>query len=299
MYHQKVYTYDDHDGWYEAKRRNQKGGPTVRIPASTSNLYIFPRRYGSYALNNYNPGHTGGRLSIEEVQKTLGEVDKHIAERNPDVCRSFCYMMTVLLALMGLLTYMLASFTSIKQNNSLLIGLAVGAVVLFIFLIAACRKATAVAEEVRHEVEAICEEHNKQIRPRGLAWEVPVFYEQWMELTISGGQGVQPTYVQQPGYVVQQPQYIAQPQYQYVQQPYTGPAQYVQQPAYNPYAQGGFSSPTQLSTGGQYPQLPGAPQNLQGLGPQNTQAPNPQFPVPQNTNIASPTLNKQPLLNQV
>jgi len=209
------------------------GAPVIVTPSSTPGCLVFEydKSNKRFSTSNFSTMQIQNRASHEEIERFLNEVNEPIAAWNKEYRDAYEIRGTYLCCLIFFFFLFPLFFCY------------------FCWMLSEQKEAAKKLEEVKEEVRRIIRERGSSFAERGLIWNVPQHFPQWIELwTGAGGlmPGMQPA-AQMPGQgggiqmaVIQQQQPMPQQQgYSMVSQQqygagYPGVQQQQHQYVYNP-----------------------------------------------------------------
>jgi len=204
----------------------------IATPPTTDYTIVFPFDEGGKRFDSgfYSQGLTDGRVSIEEINHILAEVE---STRRPIASKVWsavcCYVVSLIAAVVIYVFSLMMVAESVPEFIPFLILIFIGSITGLVF--ALYKRLRGVTEEMKSKCKAVLDRHNPNFASRGLRWHIPVHFPRWVELwkDYKAGNNPQPIYMppvnQQPypntyGAPNQNMNMGGQPQPQFQQQNY-------------------------------------------------------------------------------
>ncbi len=153
----------------------------INTPPTTTNTLIFPIAGNKFDSSFYFPSLTDGRVSSEEINLLLTEL---VATGAPTAVQLKKIENWFKTALFFFFLFFILSIALLALYNPCLIPFDI----VGFFIIAACivelgvMKFRRVRGKLRAKCEAIVQQHNQNLAPRGLRWHLPILFPSWVEL---------------------------------------------------------------------------------------------------------------------
>jgi len=147
----------------------------AQIPRSTSTKIVFPydKQAKKFDTRGYLPAHTQDRLTFQDVEQFLEQVNVPIRKWHKDFGHlyeesfSFCFVFVICFLFFPLLFF--------------LIG----------YLLWAQAKSKKELREAKEKAKIFVIENNPRFLEKGLVWTIPVHFPQWIEL-LTNAEGAVP-----------------------------------------------------------------------------------------------------------
>ncbi len=158
----------------------------INIPLATPNTIIFPSSGQKFDSAFYSPALTDKRLSFEEINEFLTELETVRAQTASKLpSDNFCWKFTLYFDIFLLMCGLALLF--LKRPN-FIIFLILAALYLIVHLaeygVNKLREARnqRVRNELRTKCEVIVRRYNQNLAARGLRWCLPALFPRWVEL---------------------------------------------------------------------------------------------------------------------
>ena len=155
----------------------------ISIPSATANTVIFQFDKASKKFDSsfYSPALTDGKISLEEINQALKQVETAGASVAFKIRVSFCWFILLILIIISLFVYTL-NFA--LNGKSRLISFAVFGypVAVFVALILYILQLKRFSDELKYKCKLVVERLNPSFSCRGLRWHIPADFPQWIEL---------------------------------------------------------------------------------------------------------------------
>lgn len=154
------------------------------VPSQQDVMIIFPQGIGGGAPNNsdaYSPILTDGRVSLEEINQVLQDVQAIWKPYNQRIFKVIYWLLLVeLICIGGFIAWNLSHRTA--SSNNIFLGVFVFIIVMLAIAIVFALKIRDIIIQSRIAVQAYFTGINPKFAERGLRWSAPINFPKWVGL---------------------------------------------------------------------------------------------------------------------